>query len=155
MSEIVQDLISGSRPNVSAYQETSMMPIPIHEAESSVASYAHLAIFTGQDEQYAFQRAVSRLHELTRPGGSGKPWAPMLGVLNDLWNKSVNAQGGIVNPSSVSPAPADEDTITSDTGLLRRPPSISANHVWGVAEWGKRAGRWGRGAEVYKKTKIG
>jgi hypothetical protein len=34
----------------------------------------------------------------------------------------------------------------------REPPKLAEYHAWGVEEgWGKKAGRWGKGASVFRK----
>ncbi|KAH9814488.1 AFG1-like ATPase-domain-containing protein [Melampsora americana] len=144
MSEIIQDLISSPRPNISSYGPSN--PLPSFSSGSGVR-HETLAIFTGQDEQYAFQRAVSRLHELTRPGGSGKAWVPMLDMLNRLWQKKNDLNeiptsdwdATVIDKAEVDPQPQ-----------LRR-PIISPNNIWGIGKWGKRAGRWGQGVDAYEK----
>ncbi|KAG0145308.1 hypothetical protein CROQUDRAFT_107923 [Cronartium quercuum f. sp. fusiforme G11] len=143
MSEIVHDLLASHRPHVSTYSAPGAESRPSLDAPLT-DGYARLAIFTGQDEQYAFQRAVSRLYELTRSGGSGKAWAPM--ALDGLWNKKSQPQSP---PSGISSA--NKKNFGDDQGPSPRRPWISPNHIWGIAQWGKRAGRWGKGAKVYEK----
>ncbi|KAG0707092.1 AFG1-like ATPase-domain-containing protein [Suillus ampliporus] len=50
------------RPNVSAYDTPNMNEAPL---QSVLASLENLSIFSGQEEQFAFKRALSRLSEMT------------------------------------------------------------------------------------------
>ena len=81
MSEVLQDLEAPYRPNISAYNETAAQPkysaadtfevrlqaiekeYELHPSDS-IPAFKRLDIFSGQDERFAFRRAVSRIYEL-------------------------------------------------------------------------------------------
>jgi len=80
LSEVLQDLEAPYRPNVTSYDapttesykeqsRPAYTATPDRDDETHpsalVANFRNLAIFSGQDERFAFRRAVSRLHEIT------------------------------------------------------------------------------------------
>ncbi|OAV86662.1 hypothetical protein PTTG_12421 [Puccinia triticina 1-1 BBBD Race 1] len=84
LADVVEELSEPFRPNVSSYQEisggeeTSSRKPQKSNNRIETTSIEQLAIFSGQDEKYAFDRATSRLFELTKSGGrSSKAWTPL------------------------------------------------------------------------------
>ncbi|CEH15346.1 Predicted ATPase [Ceraceosorus bombacis] len=65
------------------------------ERKSGDGNFMSLAIFSGEDERFSYQRAVSRLHELSR---TTRQWRPFLEEEMDHWS-------GMSNRKSVSDAP--------------------------------------------------
>jgi protein AFG1 len=56
MGEVMQDLEAPFRPNISSYTATAVnenLEAAIKDAQSSAPAFRSLAIFTGQDEQFA------------------------------------------------------------------------------------------------------
>ncbi len=72
------------------------------------STFSTLAIFSGEDEKFAFQRAVSRLYEMSHPAWTKrKAWRPFLDGEMDIW------------------AGADEASAATGTAYSARPPSAS------------------------------
>ncbi|OCF33532.1 AFG1-family ATPase [Kwoniella heveanensis BCC8398] len=168
-AEALSETVSAPyRPNVSVYNTTTPAKREKARAEEKKAgsSFSVLGIWTGEDEKFAYKRAVSRLIEMTTsPVYAQEEWVPL-----DLQSRSWEgkAETGtpatkLGRPSSPSERKADfgveagysrpdklaEPTSDSDS---RTPPRIKEQHVWGVVdEWGKKAGKWGQGAKAYEK----
>lgn len=67
-SETFYDVTTPNRPNVSSYSTnttSSMEDERDHRVVHKRQDFGRLNAFTGQDEQFAFRRAASRLHEMT------------------------------------------------------------------------------------------
>lgn len=69
IGEVMQDLEAPFRPNISSYSSTSVKDnleaAAIKDAQTTSPAFRNLSIFTGQDEQFAYKRALSRIFELT------------------------------------------------------------------------------------------
>jgi protein AFG1 len=69
IGEVMQDLEAPFRPNISSYSSTSVKDsleaAAIKQAQTTSPAFRNLSIFTGQDEQFAYRRALSRIFELT------------------------------------------------------------------------------------------
>lgn len=85
-----------ARPNVSSYSsqptgDASRMfkrrDKPAHPSEETTASFKALGIFTGEDERFAYKRAVSRLIEMSQSATyASQPWQP-LHASNRKWEE--------------------------------------------------------------------
>ncbi|KAJ7130813.1 AFG1-like ATPase-domain-containing protein, partial [Mycena crocata] len=157
MAESVSETRESYRPNVSAYDSPSISSRDSLDGPAHVIPLDTLSIFSGQEEQFAFKRALSRLIEMTSPAyAHTAQWAP-LSKGERTWEKGIAS----TRPSHArsrdidsSPANADEDNLSSlNPGIdPARPaaPRLKADHVWGVRDdWGKGDRPWGRGASVY------
>jgi hypothetical protein len=159
LADVVEELSEPFRPNVSSYQDFSVVQqTPTHEPQKKnnrieKAVVEQLAIFSGQDEKYAFDRATSRLFELTKSGGrSSKAWSPL--ELDLTPNRSPpsplsSSSAAIPTTSNVYQQADDLDPHqdNGDESFFSR-PKFSEVHFWGIMQWGKRAGRWGQGVEA-------
>ena len=179
LSEAMQDTEEGFRPNISAYGPIVPTLDGVEpgreskrqEEERKVGKKAlsSLSIFSGQEEQFAYQRAVSRLWEMSHSSWSHTSWKPLLEGDLDAWTSKVAIpptatplHGGSAHRVGLSSDPetgaagdfADEASyagVASDDKRRRAsknhgPPVLSPAHVWGVRDdWGPKAGRWGRG----------
>ncbi|KAL0072251.1 hypothetical protein AAF712_000011 [Marasmius tenuissimus] len=149
MIETVAETGDTYRPNVSSYDRPNMKEAP----KARVIPLNTLSIFSGKDEQFAFKRALSRLLEMTSNSyHREEEWSP-LPLSSRRWEKIRDHRGPITFAQQHGDKPLSE---AEDTGELPRdlrpPPKLRDYHVWGVREdWGKRAGRWGKGARVYEK----
>lgn len=190
------------RPNISSYEEQDssqstsasdgQMPSERRSVSladerhpsslSSIPAFRSLAIFSGQDERFAFRRAVSRLHEISAPYYWAKARHTPLPESWRSWERAFNPTASATHHkrplrSTWSPAEqAEPDAPTYDLSPDKirvkfaegspayrheqqqakrsKPPRIGSHHIWGVMEsWGARAGRWGKGASVYEKNK--
>lgn len=94
LSEAMQDTEEGFRPNISAYSSDRPSRSAGNTADADVAQKAkddkagfkHLAIFSGEDERFSYQRAVSRLFEMSHPDWMRrKGWRPFLSNEMAAW----------------------------------------------------------------------
>ncbi|WWC73699.1 uncharacterized protein I206_107671 [Kwoniella pini CBS 10737] len=158
------------RPNTSLYNSTTPLQKEKEKLEEkrSGSSFSVLGIWTGEDEKFAYKRAVSRLIEMTTsPTYAGEEWLP-LDLASRTWESSKNATTArrvYRRPQQDSPAASvstAHDELAVEAGYSRPaklaqppldkqpPPVIKEQHVWGVAdEWGAKAGKWGKGAKAY------
>ncbi|KAL0572696.1 hypothetical protein V5O48_009270 [Marasmius crinis-equi] len=148
MIETVAETRDSYRPNVSSYAAPNMQEAPSARA----LPLDTLSIFSGKDEQFAFKRALSRLLEMTSSSyHRDEEWRP-LPLDSRQWEKIR-----VTPRSKVAVIYEDKPTQEADESTqvprdLQPPPKLRDYHVWGVREdWGKRAGRWGKGAKVYEK----
>ncbi|KAL1760545.1 AFG1-like ATPase-domain-containing protein [Schizophyllum commune] len=150
MAESVAETRDTYRPNVASYDGPNMEEAP--EQVKTNTPLDQLSIFSGQDEQFAFKRALSRLMEMTSPAyASRRKWVP---VSDRQWETSSVASHPM--PSSATrrqarPSPlagsseaansdfAQEAAHESTTFTGRRPPAprIANKHVWGVDDLGQ------------------
>lgn len=68
IGEVMQDLEAPFRPNISSYTATAVkenLEQAMKDAQTTAPAFRNLSIFTGQDEQFAYKRALSRIYELT------------------------------------------------------------------------------------------
>ncbi|EWC45197.1 hypothetical protein DRE_06085 [Drechslerella stenobrocha 248] len=170
-AEAHQDLTVPFRPNVSLYDHILDSPAdPVaskraiyNTADQDASSTGNVDFtatrkYTGEDEKFSFKRAVSRVWEVC-----GEKW----------WTgTNLSDHGSTSNGVSHLPMPkalrrweggSDRDELTGNnchdvspslivsTQLRPEAPRFMPVHVWGVIDnWGKRAGRWGRGVNAYK-----
>lgn len=188
LSEAMQDTEEGFRPNISAYGPIMERHDGVEpgkeskrqqeERRAGKKAFSNLSIFSGQEEQFAYQRAVSRLWEMSHSSWSNTSWKPLLDGDMEAWAS--------INKDAIKPkiSPATTNLSDSQIGLSREessadddfgdeasyvnlsndekrrkknrgkgPPVLSSYHVWGVREdWGPKAGRWGRGVGGLQKT---
>lgn len=115
-----------------------------------------LAILSGEDEKFAYRRAVSRLIEM---GSSNyltnhpEKWIS-LPISARVWEKSTNATKGIKKLAEMATHGEDfGEEYNNPGGILQRDnaPVFSNNHVWGVREdHGMGLGSWGMGSRAYE-----
>ncbi|KIJ68128.1 hypothetical protein HYDPIDRAFT_165832 [Hydnomerulius pinastri MD-312] len=160
--ETIAEMQDVYRPNVSSYDAPAMPEAP---SQQNVLSLDKLTIFSGQEEQFAFKRALSRLIEMTSMKYTlEEHWNP-LPLASRKWERKpelptllANVERPAIPPKISSDAyetadfaneAAYEDSERSPT----RPeaPRLSSDHVWGVREdWGEKAKEWGKGAKQGK-----
>jgi peroxisome-assembly ATPase len=185
IGDVLQDLEAPYRPNVSSYTSTQVqdtLASAVEEVQkgskADQPAFKSLAIFTGQDEQFAYKRALSRIYEITSKEfvrcAKHTPIPPQ----DRVWEHS-NAKpthysrapsSGFTPPASPEPIISADDADISSTarkyprGTKVDPsdpeidvselpkPKIGTPHFWGVVDsWGKKAGRWGLGVEAKKE----
>lgn len=95
LSEAMQDTEEGFRPNISTYSSDrpsrSASLDPTSEkgvgGKEDKVGFKHLAIFSGEDESFSYQRAVSRLFEMSHPDWMRrKGWRPFLSNEMEAWS---------------------------------------------------------------------
>lgn len=111
-----------------------------------------LAIFTGEDEKFAFKRAVSRLKEMQSDLYLATPI------------RKVEKTENIVHMAKVSDDFASEASYVTaakkavkDIKIHRveNIPKFKEKHFWGMSDnWGPEAGKWGQGVKAFFKTYI-
>ncbi|TKY86708.1 hypothetical protein EX895_004348 [Sporisorium graminicola] len=95
LSEAMQDTEEGFRPNISAYSSDrpSRSPANASTRKDDKAGFKHLAIFSGEDERFSYQRAVSRLFEMSHPDWMRrKGWRPFLAKEMGAWAGTSHQQ---------------------------------------------------------------
>lgn len=134
------------------------------ERLGSSPNFLDTSYFTGEDEKFAYKRAVSRLWEMCGDSWwSEKRWNP-LPADQRHWERPatehlVNQQDAENNTSCNSSEAMgkthdlNEENMPIINGaspfhtIPSRPSHIGEQHIWGVQKWGKRAGRWGKGVD--------
>ncbi|KAF2665497.1 hypothetical protein BT63DRAFT_405471 [Microthyrium microscopicum] len=196
--EMHQDLTSPFRPNISSYaqpddaieddppnrmrrsalgeglsEQDRIERIDALRRPNSTVDFAKAGMFVGEDEQFAYKRARSRLWEMC-----GEQWWAREGI--DWWkplekeartweglmseriagmDKTASGKVQVNDQESMGEARGvseDQDEVLFRDGASpfrvhpEAPPKIRDEHVWGVASWGKRAGAWGQGVDGLK-----
>ncbi|CDR88669.1 related to ATPase family protein [Sporisorium scitamineum] len=86
LSETMQDAEEGFRPNIAAYSSDRPSRSASETRKDDKVGFKHLAIFSGEDERFSYQRAVSRLFEMSHPDWmQRKGWRPFLANEMDAW----------------------------------------------------------------------
>ncbi|ODQ64354.1 hypothetical protein NADFUDRAFT_47569 [Nadsonia fulvescens var. elongata DSM 6958] len=169
-SAVHQDLSHPFRPNVSSYD--SDQPADTTDTRNDPANipnkdFTKLSAFTGEDEKFAYKRAVSRLKEMT---GSDRWWSQKWAPIGDstrLWEEFETAKPlRDVQPSISSSAyikGLDTSLIYKDQErVFQDRPAFDEHHFWSMASWGK-AGlntkdgltrRWLEGSHFYEQNKT-
>ncbi|WVR08057.1 hypothetical protein IAU60_005103 [Kwoniella sp. DSM 27419] len=163
------------RPNISVYNTTTpaKREKQIQEDKKSGNAFSVLGIWTGEDEKFAYKRAVSRLVEMTTsPIYAEEEWLP-LDLQVRSWEgaagsarTSMRRKGKAASTSSPSQVKAKTpDELAVEAGYSRPDrlnttprqgpaPIIKEHHVWGVAdEWGEKTGKWGQGVKAFENGK--
>lgn len=164
-SEVHQELTEPFRPNISSYvEEKPMTPIAKNNNdEGSLSSedpskqffpptpkqdFTKISAFTGEDERFAYKRAVSRLKEMTgSPSWKSFEWVP-IEKESRPWEAETT-----FNSKNVS---LSESTIKFNFER-KDAPLFDARHFWSMVEWGEgkrvkdeHAKIWIRGNEIFK-----
>ncbi|KAL1746428.1 AFG1-like ATPase-domain-containing protein [Schizophyllum fasciatum] len=144
MAESVAETRDAYRPNVSSYDAPKMQEAP--EQAKTATPLDQLSIFSGQDEQFAFKRALSRLLEMTSPTyAHRRTWSPVEDRQWELTSKR-NVPSPPVTATRGAMHTADKDDRLADKSLVHRPalrttpsggsrppaPRIADRHIWGV-----------------------
>ena len=149
----------------------------LQRRQSSGPDFTRTSLLTGEDERFAYKRARSRLWEMcgsrwwdARPGTAVEEWWRPMGREMRHWE---GRDGGIVDEEErlVHDIAAAEPAIQVSAPILAAgngekreeeaipspfrtrqdlPPKFSWVHAWGMMQWGKKAGEWGKGVEGKK-----
>lgn len=121
--------------------------------------------FTGQDEQFAYKRARSRLWELCgrrwwherRADNVTSWWTPVLHEGRFWEKKNTDTSTGAhahahADPTARPAGDAKQDALFRHAASPFRtsaepPPRFGWQHAWGMMRWGRKAGEWGKGVE--------
>ncbi|KAJ6594281.1 AFG1-like ATPase-domain-containing protein [Mycena capillaripes] len=154
-AESVSETRDNYRPSVSAYDSPALLRNL--DAPGKTVALDSLSIFSGQEEQFAFKRALSRLIEMTNPTYSRNiQWAPLADT-DRTWERPATYVGELhgrftTADTDNSSAEAMYSPRNGDIEQEIRPaaPRLKADHVWGVRDdWGKGANTWGQGVKAY------
>lgn len=169
-AEAHQDLTVPFRPNVSLYEqlpEDPNDPLTWKRKKYTVADqdsdfrgkvdFTSVKKYTGEDEKFSFKRAVSRVWEVCGErwwdalSHSEKEFPVMRRVTHSPMPRSLRRwEGDSSEADTKTSHPAMENDIPT-TPLRPDAPQFTPVHIWGVIDnWGKRAGRWGKGVNAYK-----
>ncbi|KAL5485156.1 hypothetical protein ACEPAI_7798 [Sanghuangporus weigelae] len=175
MAEAFSESREVFRPNISSYEDKPERPA------ASPLSLDSLSIFSGEEERFAYKRAVSRLIEMTSERyAKDDRWDPLSSNRRKWESISTEPISSNVLPISTSEVVREdfrvgryvldegsfsndfaveatgEGEVRSQQAVCDRPsaPRLAENHFWGVREdWGDKAGRWGKGATAFDAEK--
>lgn len=163
-SELDLDLSSPYRPNVSAYDETekeaTFAKAAAPATTKKASDYTSTTAFTGEDERFAFKRAISRLKEMTGSDmwwEQGR-WLPVEAAARMWEANNASAQTRVVHDEGPERALAHDQRNAYQRGE-DAPPRFSVAHFWSMISWGEgkrrdaATRRWMRGADVYREEK--
>ncbi|KAI0071648.1 hypothetical protein K474DRAFT_1712288 [Panus rudis PR-1116 ss-1] len=151
MAEAVAETRDVYRPNVSSYDAPNMAEEP--QPVTSSVPLEKLSIFSGKDEQFAFKRALSRLHEMSSDSyGREERWNP-LPREGRKWESSsaseyttlaprVRASGQHDKPTTNEVSADDYASEAAYEAQARLPrvdqrpeaPRLREHHVWGMQQ---------------------
>ncbi|KAL5507233.1 hypothetical protein ACEPAH_6689 [Sanghuangporus vaninii] len=174
MAEAFSESREDFRPNISSYADKPERPA------ASPLSLDSLSIFSGEEERFAYKRAVSRLVEMTSERyAKDDRWDPLTSSRRKWESISIEPSPSNVLPISAKQVvkegfrvgsvldegyfPNDfaaeatgEGEVRSQQAVDDRPsaPRLAGNHFWGLREdWGDKARRWGKGAAAFDAEK--
>lgn len=152
------------RPNVSYYDDEKIVYNDDNNGSSKAKSFELLNFnnsdaFTGEDEKFAYKRAVSRIIEMCQAGDSynSKKWVPV-----DKSLRTWEVSGSSAKRSEPGESPNSKDLRTDP--LTGEPvnnansskPVFSTAHFWSMGQWGKGdritdkfAKKWIRGCDIF------
>jgi len=147
------DLTTPYRPNISSYVGGNEQEVTLQTGSvvDKPVDGNKLTAFTGEDERFAYKRAVSRLYEMPSKRWwdtvqhsplAKLPWETKTYERKgeDVQDKRENGERQVGEfRHGASPFRISEE----------KPPSFWEGHVWGIIRWGKKAGRWGLGTEAF------
>lgn len=123
--------------------------------------YNDNTISPGEEEQFAFKRALSRLIEMTSQSyGRDEKWKP-LSTGSRQWERHTSEQSSSPSwtrmPKQSPSIQLTNDDFASEASYNNidprkgRPdaPRLKNDHIWGVRDdWGKAAKAWGQGTKA-------
>lgn len=185
IGDVIQDLEAPYRPNISSYSSASVQEAPEERSPpphrkqqvtlpgdvgTSVPAFQTLAIFTGQDEQFAYKRALSRIFEITSTEYIKTAVFTPLRPEERVWEHdetvslpgqaAAQPSGGATGVHELAAEPVDPplkyargqkvDPLAPDLDVNEMPkPRIGPTHFWGIVDtWGQKAGKWGMGVRA-------
>jgi protein AFG1 len=110
-----------------------------------------LAIFTGEDEKFAFKRAVSRLKEMQSDLYLTTP------VIKEKHKEAIHIPQVSDDFASEASYATSAKKAAKDIKIRReeKVPKFQDQHFWGMSDdWGPDAGKWGEGIKGFFKSYI-
>lgn len=150
------DLLNPHRPNFATYEDNNK---EFNEKIESTKNLTDVKKFTGNDEMFAYKRAVSRIYEMTHSiKWRNNPWIPLHENIRS-WEKSLDSPTVNVDAfadSKVEHA-SDDD---SNPSLLQdmNAPKFKDYNFWSMGKWDNKesklndeiAKKWIKGVNVEK-----
>ncbi|TIA87852.1 hypothetical protein E3P99_02907 [Wallemia hederae] len=130
------------------------------QSQNRPAQHLHgLAVLSGEDEKFAYRRAVSRLVEMQSKSylsAFSDSWKSLPQQAR-VWERSSNATKSIEKLAEIGNDKDYEfgDEFSNTGGFFQRDnaPVLSDSHIWGVREdHGMGTGEWGMGSRAYEDT---
>lgn len=88
-----------------------------------------MTVFTGEDEKFAYKRAVSRIHEMVRsPRWRHRQWVPIDALMRP-WEKPTTLGAAPRLQPAAPPSPPSER------------PQIDLQHIWAMGHWTRLNGQ--------------
>ncbi|CAN3357967.1 hypothetical protein DICA4_D01442 [Diutina catenulata] len=118
------------RPNVSTYDQTHTETYPTEVATKSKRplsdNFTDAKAFTGEDEMFAYRRAVSRIKEMVSDRwAKTSSWVPVDDTMRP-WEKDTTETSG------------ERRNSPSTTDLrVERAPKFKEDHIWQMGRWTK------------------
>ncbi len=168
------------RPNVSSYDSIGDHEEEVKNSKKQIKSnFANVSAFTGEDEKFAFKRAISRIKEMTgsKIWWESQKWKPMdlnmrpweeeeelkntklninLKEIKSNENEEISIKGSFA--SQLSPN-LKSSKLLKEKDKKDLPPTLADSHFWSMGIWGsgiKRkdeiAKQWVRGNSTYVTT---
>lgn len=176
LGELQADITSPSLPNVSTYDTAPAAAVidrtPPAFAAARELEFGRLSMFTGEDERFAFRRAVSRIHEMMGREYALEAWKGANGS-GSGWNEARSGEAEPTHTGTMYSEPAYQSSreagddfaeeagyteslsvkraeTSGAQGLKAWAPRFADVHFWAVGEeWGPRAGIWGMGLRAF------
>jgi peroxisome-assembly ATPase len=135
------------------------------ERLGSRPNFSDSTYFTGEDEKFAYKRAVSRLWEMCGDRWwSEERWNPLpddqrhweissaeRSVHQPIAENNTNHNSSETMGESRDVNEAEDaifrNSVSPFRTILGPPPHIGEEHIWDARRWGKRAGVWGKGVD--------
>ncbi|KAJ3179764.1 hypothetical protein HDU85_004765 [Gaertneriomyces sp. JEL0708] len=157
-----------------------MISTMLSATRNSSSDVTNLSLFTGEEEKFAFRRAVSRLKEMRSSVWSERQHRPQpvnfvkAGDEGRMLDDNMGGQDErrLRTSTDEFPVPGDDfgdeasyhgylsmyqrfnpDEIPRDVLAEREAdkPRFADRHFWSLGEWGVKAGEWGKGARAFWK----
>ncbi|KAG5366015.1 putative ATPase N2B [Yarrowia sp. B02] len=160
-SDTLQDIENPHRPNVASYDTPTGQREAEHQRVIKPTNFADTTAFTGEDEKFAYKRAVSRLKEMTQsPHWKVEKWMP-LPDSDRPWEVFTKSES--YKEQERKRALTDEAASLASMGfrpvkpIAPNAPKFNESHFWSMISWGDRvpkdeiAARWRKGVDAYQK----
>ncbi|CDR37996.1 CYFA0S01e19988g1_1 [Cyberlindnera fabianii] len=146
-------LNSPYRPNISYYDDEKIQynedkqSFQSFDLSETTVNYANQKAFTGEDEKFAYKRAVSRLKEMNSMRYKEIEWQPLQHMMRP-WETKSKLENDITIKHDQE---HDNDTSSFVNSASGPAPTFAGDHFWSMGLWGKgerlnaMARRWIKG----------
>ena len=152
-SKTEMDLVNPYRPNFATYEKDNENYQIEKGNELLNKSFTDMKKFTGEDEMFAYKRAVSRINEMTQSiRWRKREWTPLHDSFK-LWENGKNNEK--IERSSSHIGRQTDESIEKPV----EPPRIKEYNFWSMGKWNNKAThvkdevakKWIQGSDLYKK----